>query len=102
MLWGEHWGSSADAIQDVAMAPDMADLTLTPTIPVKVVTHILGGETLVLSDAVGKAPTITIINAIDFTEDLSAVIKRLGDWEYIFTQPDKDGRFKLVDNWDPL
>ena len=99
MLWNEQWGSSADVIEDINVAPDMADLTLTPAIPGVDGTHIIDGNTLVLSDAVGKDVTLTIINAITFTEDLSFILKQLGDWDYIFPLPTTDGRDKLTDGF---
>ena len=46
MLWNEQWGSSADVIEDINVAPDMADLTLTPAIQGVDVTHIIDGNTL--------------------------------------------------------
>jgi hypothetical protein len=100
MEWGEQWGSSADVIEDIMVAPDMADLTLTPSIAGFDVTHIIDGNTLTLSDAVGKDMTISIINAITFTEDLSFILKQLGDWDYVFPLPTTDGRNKQTDGFD--
>jgi hypothetical protein len=98
MDWGEKWGAR-DPIQDVNVAPDMADLTLTPTIPVKDIDHLLGGITLGIDGAVSKDMTISIVNAMTFTDDIASIIKQLGDWDYIFTLPTNDGQDKLTDGF---
>jgi len=98
MLWGDHWGSMADAWQDVNKGLDMADLSLAMALG-QDVTHLLGGNTLTLGDAYGKDATITIINAVTFTEDIESIIKQLGDWDYIFPLPTTDGQDKLTDGF---
>ncbi len=103
MDWNDHWGSNADAYQDVGKGLDMANLNFATDVHGVDVVMITGGNTITPADAVGKDVTLTRNDGITFSEDLSAIIKRLGDWEYIFTQPDKNGRFKLTDTWgDPI
>lgn len=102
MLWNDHWGSMADAWQDVNKGLDMADLSLAMALG-QDVTHLLGGNTLTLGDTYEKSVTITPINdSITATEDLSDITKSLADWDYLFTYPGTDGRNKKVDGWTPV
>ena len=102
MEWGDPWGSSSDLPQHVEVAPDMADLVLTDSLAGKDINHLMDGETLVLTDSVGKEMERLISNSLVMTEDLSEIIKSLGGWDYIFTLPTTDGRDKGVDDLDQV
>jgi hypothetical protein len=98
MLWNDHWGSMADAWQDVNKGIANS-LSLADTIPGKVITHRIDDNTLTLADSVEKAVTISQLNSIGVAS-LVVITRQSGNWTHIFPTPTQDGADKLFDNFE--
>jgi hypothetical protein len=97
MLWNEHWGSQADAWQDVgkgiANTLDLAD-----SIAGKDITHRIDDNNITLSDATGKGTNKAVENDLVFASAID-VVRQSGDWNHIFPLPTEEGTDKLFDGF---
>ena len=98
MLWNEHWGSKADAWQDVGKGVANT-LSLSDATSGKAITHQIDASALSIVDSVWKDVALSQSNSIAVASSVR-ITRQSGNWSHIFPTPTEDGADKLFDNFE--
>ena len=100
MLWNEHWGSQADAWQDVGKGVANT-LSLSDATSGKAITHQIDASALSIADSVWKDVALSQSNSIAVASSVQ-ITRQSGNWSHTFPLPTKEGTDKLFDDFDQV